>query len=66
MNRAIESKHSSSITGRINAARMTESDRQHAINAMERAEMIVDGFVWVANKIEQLRERLFLKPQLKH
>lgn len=66
MHNAIGSKYSSSIIGRINASRMTEADRLVALSALERAEMLVDGFVWVANKIEQLRERLFLKPQLKH
>lgn len=66
MNNAIESKYSSSIIGRVNATRMTESDRLVALGAMQRAEMMVNGCVWIANKIEQLRGRLFLKPQLKH
>lgn len=45
---------------------MTDADRLVALSAMRRAEMIVDGFVWVARKIEQIGERLFLKPQLRH
>jgi hypothetical protein len=33
---------------------------------MRDADLLVDVFVWVAKKIEQLSERLFLKPSLKH
>lgn len=66
MNKDMEIKSASTIVGRINSARMTDADRLVALSAMRRAEMIVDGFVWVARKIEQIGERLFLKPQLRH
>jgi hypothetical protein len=61
----MESKLGSTIIGRINSVRMSEVQRQAAINAMHDADLVVDGFVWVAKKIEQIGERLFLKPSLK-
>jgi hypothetical protein len=45
---------------------MSESERQVAINAMRDADLLVGAFVWVAKKIEQLGDRLFLKPILKY
>ena len=61
-----EVKVDSTIISRVNAARMSESERQVAISAMRNAEVVVDAFVWVAKKIEQLSDRLFLKPALRH
>ena len=66
MRKDIEVKLSSTIVSRINATRMTEVERQTALNAMRDAELLVDAFVWVAKKIERIGERLFLKPALKH
>ena len=66
MRKEMEVKLGSIIVGRINSARMSESERQVAINAMRDADLLVDAFVWVAKKVEQLGERLFLKPALKH
>lgn len=66
MNKDMVIKSGSTIVGRINSARMSDADRLVAISAMQNAEIMVDGFVWVAKKIEQLGERLFLRPQLKH
>jgi hypothetical protein len=62
----MEIKLGSVVVGRIQSVRMSESERQVAINAMRDADLLVDAFVWVAKKIEQLGERLFLKPSLKH
>lgn len=62
----MEIKIGSTIYNRINASRMTEAERQVAINAMHDAELIVDAIVWVTKKIEQLGARLFLKPSPKH
>ena len=62
----MEVKLGSTIVGRINAARMSEVERQTALNAMRDAELLVDAFAWVAKKIERIGERLFLKPTLKH
>jgi hypothetical protein len=62
----MEIKLGSTVVGRINAVRMSEAERLVAIGAMHDADMLVDGFAWVAKKIEQIGERLFLRPSLKH
>jgi len=66
MRNELEVKADSTIIGRVNAARMSESERQVAISAMRNAELLVDAFVWVVKKMEQLGDRLFLKPALRH
>lgn len=55
----------SSIYERIAAARMTDSDREVALNALRQADLLMDAFMWIAKKIQQLGVRLFLKPSLK-
>jgi hypothetical protein len=62
----MEIKLGSTILARIDAVRMSEAERQVAIGAMRDADLLVDGFAWVAKKIEQIGERLFLRPALKH
>ena len=66
MNKAIEAKIGSTIYARLGQIRMSEAERRRALIALHDANLIVDGLEWVAKKIEQLRERLFLKPALKH
>ena len=66
MRRATKINIDSTIYDRINAARMSEVDRQVAFGAMRDGEMIADGIFWVTKKIERLASRLFLKPSLKH
>lgn len=66
MSKAYERKFSSAIYERLNAARMSDAERQTAVSAMHNAEMLVDGVLWVTRKVEQLGARLFLKPSLKH
>ena len=66
MRKDFEVKLGSTIVGRINASRMSEVERQTALNAMHDAEVLVDAFVWVAKKIERIGERLFLRTALKH
>ena len=66
MRKDLEIKFGSTVVGRINSVRMSENERQTALNAMRDADLVVDAFVWVAKKIEQIGERLFLKPSLKH
>jgi hypothetical protein len=66
MGNSMEVKIGATIVGRINAARMSEAERQVALNAMRDADLLVDAIVWVVRKIEQFGERLFLKPALKH
>ena len=62
----MEIKLGSTVVGRINSIRMSEVERQIALNAMRDADLLVDAFVWVAKKIEQIGARLFLKPTPKH
>ena len=62
----MEIKLGSTIVGRINSSRLSEAERQVAMNALRDAELVVDACVWIAKKIEQIGERLFLKPALKH
>lgn len=66
MNNDLEVKFGSTIVGRINAVRMSQTERQVALDAMRNADALIDACVWVAKKIEQMGERLFLKPSLKH
>lgn len=62
----MEIKIGSTVYDRINASRMSEAERQVAINAMRDADLVVDAIIWVTKKIEQLGARLFLKPSPKH
>lgn len=55
-----------SIYQRINASRLSDSERQAAIKAMQDAELIADAILWVTRKIEQLGARLFLKLSPRH
>jgi hypothetical protein len=66
MKSAMEIKIDSTILGRIHAARMSNAERELALSAMRNADLLVDGFVWIAKKIEQFGERLFLKLPTKH
>jgi hypothetical protein len=66
MRNELEIKIGSTVYDKINTVRMSDSERQIAINAMRDAEAIADLVIWVARKIEQLGARLFLKPGLKH
>ena len=66
MNTELEIKIGSTVYDRINTARMSDAERQVAINAMHDAELLVDAFVWASKKIEQLGAFLFLKPSVRH
>jgi hypothetical protein len=66
MSKEIESKIGSTIYNRINAVQMPEVERQRALNALYEADLFVEAFIRVAKKVEQVAERLFLKPALKH
>lgn len=65
MSKVINIKLDSNRIIRINAAHLSEAERQAAIHALRNAELLMDAFVWVAKKIEQFGARLFLKPSLK-
>lgn len=62
----LEIKFGSVISDKINAVRMSEQERQVAINAMHDADAIVDAILWVTHKVEQLGASLFLSPSIKH
>ena len=66
MSKVIEDKIGSTVYARINALKMSEIERQRALHSLYEAQMFVEAFTRVAKKIEQLRERLFLKPSFKH
>lgn len=64
MSKQLELKIGSTVYGKIQAARMSERERQQAISAMQNAESIVDTLMWIVRKIERLGDRMFLKPSL--
>jgi hypothetical protein len=66
MSKDIEVKIGSTIYEKIQTSRMSERERQIALNAMRNADLFVDAIVWIVKKIERLGGRLFLKPGLKH
>jgi hypothetical protein len=66
MSKELELKIGSTIYGKIQAARLSERERQVALQAMRNADVAVDAIVWFVKKIEHLGDRLFLKPALKH
>ncbi|MGQ0525843.1 MAG: hypothetical protein ACT4P8_19540 [Betaproteobacteria bacterium] len=66
MRNEIEVKIGSTIYQRINTARLSDSERRAAMQAMQDAELIADAILWVTRKIEQLGARLFLRLSPKH
>ena len=66
MKNDLKIKFGSVIADKINTVRMSEQERQVAINAMHDADAIVDAILWVTHKIEQLGAALFLSPIVKH
>ncbi|MFN7087032.1 MAG: hypothetical protein ACK4N4_10480 [Burkholderiales bacterium] len=66
MSNLLEVKIGSTIYDHINVSRMSEAERLVAINAMRDAELLVDAWVWVSNRVGQLVQWLSLKPSLKH
>ncbi len=59
----------SNVYERIDTVRMSDAERQVAINAMRDADLLIDAFVWISKKIELLAERLYrlaLKPSFKN
>ncbi len=55
----------SAIYRLIDKTRMSDHDRQIAIESLRNAEAIVDAIVWVKNKVAALGDTL-LHPSLKH
>jgi hypothetical protein len=60
-----QSSYRSDIYKVLENARLSESDRLTAINAMQDAEAIANAILWLKDKIEAVG-RYFLKPSLKH
>ena len=56
----------SSVYEQIKRAKMSDVDRQVALNALRQADALVDILMWVAKKIRRGGARVFLKPSLKH
>jgi hypothetical protein len=50
---------------RIQEIQMSEADRHAALNAVQQAEAIADGLIWVKSKLASVGT-FFLKPSLKH
>lgn len=55
----------SGIYTRLREVRMNSTDRQNAVNAMEKAERLVGMYLWLKEKLAGIGH-LFLKPGLKH
>lgn len=53
------------IYSRLAGLRLSEVDRQHAVNAMEQAERIADVYLWLKEKLSDIGH-VFLKPSLRH
>jgi hypothetical protein len=66
MNSQICNKNGLTIEQRLETVNMTDSERRTAVAALHNAEVLLDVFAWFARKIEQVGERTFLKPILKH
>jgi hypothetical protein len=66
MDRQVEHKSDLTVYERLYDVRMSDADRETAVSALRNAELLVDLFAWLAKKVEQVGERSFLKPVLKH
>lgn len=66
MPKEMELKIGSTIYGKIQAARMSESERRLAIHAMQQADAIANVVYRAVTFIEHLGARLFYRPTLKH
>lgn len=66
MNSNFKVKFGSVVYDRINSVHMSETERQMAINAMHDADALVNAFIWIGHKFEQLGAFIFAKPSLKH
>ena len=67
MERFNEKSANSNLYARILEARMSASDREIALNALRKADAIVDGVVWIVNGVRRVVAKIFEKPAgLKH
>lgn len=65
MRKVKQSSFKTDVYKLLENTQMGESDRRVAINALQDAEMIADGFMWLKEKFESLGH-YFLKPSLRH
>ena len=65
MRKANRKNGASTINQRLAEVRMNEHDRRRAAHAIQDAEAIVDGVIWVSDRISSLGAILF-KPVFKH
>lgn len=61
----VKNSAATDIYQKINSSRLSGRERQVAVNALKTADMMVDGFLWVSQKIEHAGT-WFLHPSLKH
>lgn len=54
------------VEARLNSIRMTSAERETAITAMRNAGLIVDAFVWIAEKIRGVGSSVSQKPTVAH
>lgn len=67
MERVNETAVNSNLYNKIMEARMSASDREIALNALRKADAIVDGVVWIVSGAKRVISRIFEKPAgLKH
>ena len=65
MSKVKQTSMRSDIYSRIREIRMSEADRQRALQSISDAEAIVDALIWVKDKLAAVGT-YFLKPSLKH
>lgn len=66
MNEEMGIELGATLVDRINSLRMTQPERQVALDAMRNARLLVDGWLWLARKIGQLGNLGTLKPSSQH
>jgi hypothetical protein len=55
-------KIDSTLRRQISAARLSEAERDVAMNAVRMAYVMVDAADWIVKKLEQFGTRTFMKP----
>jgi hypothetical protein len=66
MTKTMDIKIDSTLRRQINGARMSDSEREVAMNALRTANLIVDAAEWIVKKIDQFAVPSFLKPSFRH
>jgi hypothetical protein len=66
MNERMNLELSPTLLDRINAVRMSDADRQAAVDAMRTAHQLVNAWLWLKEKLSPARSGRFLKPTAQH